>query len=227
MKRVVLATIAVATLVAPAIAADMPYPTKAAPQTVFSWTGFNGGVQGGYGWGKGNVVFPGDTTYIANPAGSFVGGYFGYNVQLSNNVVLGAETDMNWGSVSGSNTSSTDVTASSKVDWFSSVRLRLGYSIDRTLLFVTAGGTLAGVKHYLVGQPDDGVTFSDIYTGWTAGAGIEFAFTNNLTARIEYRYYDFGSGDYSLTNNILGYYWASHSFNATMQTVSAGLGYKF
>ena len=38
---------------------------------------------------------------------------------------------------------------------------------------------------------DDDATFS----GWTVGAGLDYAFSNNIFGRVEYRYDDYGSKD--------------------------------
>jgi opacity protein-like surface antigen len=72
--------------------------------------------------------------------------------------------------------------------WFSTLRARLGYAADRVLFYGTAGGALGDVAPGLSGN------FQRITKGgWTAGAGVEAAFTENLTARIEYLYLKLGN----------------------------------
>ena len=61
---------------------------------------------------------------------------------------------------------------------------------------------------------------SDTRTGWTAGAGIEHAFAPNTTARIEYRYTDLGSGDFSDGG-------VTDDSDVTFSAVRAGLSWKF
>jgi outer membrane immunogenic protein len=77
-------------------------------------------------------------------------------------------------------------------NWLASVRARLGYAVDDVLFYGTAGWAISNID-YGVTVPSD--TFSDSLThnGWTAGAGAELAVTDQLTARLEYRYTDFGA----------------------------------
>lgn len=72
--------------------------------------------------------------------------------------------------------------------WFSTLRARLGYAADRVLFYGTAGGALGDVA------PGQSGNFQRITKGgWAAGAGVEAAFTENLTARIEYLYLRLGN----------------------------------
>ncbi|MGO8922184.1 MAG: outer membrane protein [Xanthobacteraceae bacterium] len=72
--------------------------------------------------------------------------------------------------------------------WFSTARARLGYAADRVLFYGTAGGALGDVA------PGQSGNFQRTTKGgWTAGAGLEAAFTENLTARIEYLYLKLGN----------------------------------
>jgi outer membrane immunogenic protein len=66
---------------------------------------------------------------------------------------------------------------------------RAGYAADRVLFYVTAGGAFANVQTTF-----NGVTTSRNQAGWTAGAGLEWAFADNWTAKIEYLYVNIGSG---------------------------------
>lgn len=193
-----------------ALAADPvyeePLPVVA---SVYDWSGAYVGLQAGYGWADADV------TIFTNPAfvgsfdldGGFVGGLAGYNFQ-SGNFVYGIEGDINksWIELD-------EEDADGEIDWFGSVRGRVGYAWDRTLLFGTAGIAFAHgeMSSALVGIDDD-VSF----TGWTAGLGAEHAFTDNWLGRAEYRYYDFGTED--ITRG---------EVDLTMHTVSVGIAYKF
>ena len=105
--------------------------------------------------------------------------------------MFGAEADFDgsWidGKVSGP-FCSTGTQCETKNFWCSTLRGRLGYAADRGLFYGTAGGALGDVA---LGQ---GGSFQHIVKGgWTAGAGVEAAFTENLTARIEYLYLKLGN----------------------------------
>jgi len=74
-------------------------------------------------------------------------------------------------------------------NWLATVRGRAGYAADRVLFYATAGGAFADVQTTF-----NGVTTSHSQAGWTAGAGLEWAFADNWTAKIEYLYVNIGSG---------------------------------
>ena len=97
-------------------------------------------------------------------------------------------------------------------------RSRAGFAADRVLFYGTAGGAVGNIQA-------NGAAFtstSSTQFGWTAGAGIEGALTDNLTARIEYLYVDLG-------NNTCSVACFAGSTNVSFKTsmVRAGLDYKF
>jgi outer membrane immunogenic protein len=119
----------------------------------------------------------------------------GYNHQFDGNFVLGAEVDANFSGANSDNNAfpailGLGLTASSDLKWFGSARLRAGYAFDRLLPFLTGGVAFADYS----GKTNDPANgkISDTRVGWTVGAGLEYAITNNLIARIEYRYADYG-----------------------------------
>lgn len=196
-----------------------------APEIIpgFTWTGAYIGVQGGYGWTElsddGDSLLADETDDGSDSLdldGGFLGIYGGFNYQWDR-VVLGIEGDINkawmdesFGFAGGD--------AEVELEWFGSVRGRLGYAWDRTLFFATAGVAFAHVNYDL-----DEFDFSDDedFVGWTAGVGVEHAFTDNLLARAEYRYYDFGSEEFGNIDTGTG------DLELDMQTISLGLAYKF
>ncbi|AYG63805.1 outer membrane protein [Rhizobium jaguaris] len=190
-------------MAAPAFAADLTYEqtTPAAEQSysAYNWSGFYLGAQGGYAWNKGSVL--GSDHKLDN---GISGVHAGYNFQTGN-IVYGIENDFNYnfGDKNEAN-----------LDWDASGRARVGYALDRTLFFATAGVAAAGGKVDAsgVGKKDD------ILIGWTAGGGIEHAFTDNIIVRGEYRYSDFGKKDFGS---------AIGDFGATQQKVLVGASYKF
>ena len=193
---------------------------------VFVWTGGYVGLQGGYAWGNTDVV---DTinatgatnwTYSPDPDG-FVGGlYGGFNYQMPNNVVLGIEGDIEYSDVSGTDDAPSAV-VNYDLKWQGSVRARLGYAVDRWLPYLTGGVAFGDYEgDFNLGGDTD--SFSDDLVGYTIGVGTEYAFTNNLIGRVEYRFTDFGDSDVSLVN-------FSETIHTNLQTsaVRVGLAYKF
>ncbi|MDB5593172.1 MAG: porin family protein [Hyphomicrobiales bacterium] len=206
-------------------------PASYMPASGFAWTGPYGGLQAAFGFGRGRTTDVGPDAVATRTNGGTFGAFAGYNHQFSNNVVAGLESDVNWANVSGGSTDSSGIAYSNKMNWFGSVRGRLGYAIGRALVFATGGVAFAGVDHTINDTPGTTtglISFHDTQSGWTAGAGAEYAITDNLIARAEYRYYDFSGKTYGNTTAGGGsYFWYPHEFQARMQTVSAGLAVKF
>ncbi|MGL4322959.1 MAG: outer membrane protein [Beijerinckiaceae bacterium] len=220
--------------VATASAADLPSrkfapvaPVAYAP--AFSWTGFYAGLQGGYQWGSTsgawNTIPPGAATpYSYDPTGWMIGGHLGYNYQI-NQIVVGLEGDVEWADLKATRASAVPLFYhTTSIDWQASLRARLGVAVDRALIYVTGGLAYADVGYSLggaVGTPPV-LSYSKDKWGWTAGAGVEYAFTNNITGRVEYRYTDFGSvSGVSIANAV------TDSAKLNSHAVRVGLSYKF
>lgn len=105
------------------------------------------------------------------------------------------------------------------MDWMASVRGRAGYALDRLLIYGTAGVAFADIGQANTGGVPE--SSSDVLAGWTVGAGLEYAFTDRLTSRIEYRYADLGSQDYAPAG--LAPFKQDYKF----QAIRVGLSYKF
>ena len=228
--RVLLSTIAaLAVGTASAMAADLP--VKAPPPVmapIWSWSGFYVGLNGGYSWGRSsrdlNFFNPltGATFATASGAGrdldgGVFGGQIGYNWQTSN-WVFGIEADAQWTGQQGSTTAlcgvagcflagvpatvGTTATLTDKLEWFGTIRGRVGVTVTPTaLLYVTGGGAYGSVKTDLAlatvtanGVPITiaGSRSTDRF-GWTVGAGAEWMFASNWSGKIEYLYMDIGS----------------------------------
>src|SRR5207249_7510368 len=86
--------------------------------------------------------------------------------------------------------------AKDDVQWFSTIRGRLGYAFDNLLLYGTGGLAIGQIDYRVSGGFDDGSTYKiqDDYTrlGWTAGAGLEWGFDEHWSAKAEYKYVNFG-----------------------------------
>src|SRR5689334_22240363 len=131
-KTLIAAVIGAASWSAAASAADMPpaMTYKAAPANLFSWEGYYFGVHGGYGWGEHESVAVGDIT--VKPKGGFGGVQAGYNSMIAPNWLLGSEIQVSGGDISDSLPGSNR----SKIDFFGVALARLGYTFDRTLIYV-------------------------------------------------------------------------------------------
>jgi len=222
-------------------AADLP-TSKGAPVApaiyapVFTWTGLYLGLNAGVGWANGRDVFvttPDGTVAALNTgsssnAGFVGGGQIGYNFQTGA-FVFGVETDIqyadlskkvNWGPYYWWN-------GGSNSQYIGTVRARVGYAIDRTLIFLTGGFAYGGLN-------SGGAFGGNNNTGWTLGGGVEYAFTNNWTAKIEYDYIqlDTGSKSAAFTAGPIGLqpagvYTATSQGNGSANLVRVGVNYKF
>ncbi len=220
MQRFILAACAglmAAAMAGPSSAADMPRPFSApAAASSFNWTGFYMGINGGYAWGTSSWTDPASTATTGdfNLTGGLVGGTFGYNLQYSQ-FILGAEADIDASWLKG-----TDPTAccGTKNSWFATARARLGYSLDRFMPFITGGAAFADVKMTPLGFPSESAT----RVGWTAGGGLEYAFTGAWSAKVEYLYADLGTASCSAAT-------CGVATDVTFKTniVRAGVNYHF
>ncbi|SFU71382.1 outer membrane immunogenic protein [Methylobacterium sp. 174MFSha1.1] len=239
-----LALTAVLTAASPASAADLPRrvapPPAFTPVPVFTWTGFYAGVNAGAGFGGGGGTFTDATYGTVTPASrdaAFVGGgQIGYNYQLTpgSGFVLGVEADIQGTTFgrarSGLVGSTTFYDVGPSLDWFGTVRGRIGYAFDRFLVYGTGGfaygggSTPANASYYTGTLPD---TFR---TGWTAGGGVEYAITERLSARIEALYVSLdrngGSGGLVYDTATNAYYGLGKP-KADFGVVRAGLNYRF
>jgi len=167
--------------------------TSAFAADTHNWTGFYAGLQGMYGHGESDWGNAGtDADHSIN---GWMGGLFlGYNYQFPVNVVLGVETDINYGKISGSEgCPSGTYSCRSEVNWLGSTRVRAGYALGRFLPYVGLGVAYGRAEIYTKHRPTD-TDYGDTntYFGWTPSVGLDFAITKNLIARAEYAYYDFG-----------------------------------
>lgn len=156
-----------------------------------------------------------------NLNGGTVGGNLGANYQM-NQFVLGVEGDFDWAGICGSSTSGlcspAGFSCSTKNTWLSTIRGRAGFAADRILFYGTAGGAFGEIQ-----ETGAGLSSADFNRfGWTAGAGLEGAVTDNMTARIEYLYVDLGSGSCTLVR-----FGTPTNVSFKTSLVRAGLDFKF
>ena len=241
MKSFVRGALAIALLgsvSATAFAADLPSrkeaPVYIAPAPVFSWTGFYVGAEFGGQWGKNTSTLVGNYTgnqYLStgsyNTSGVVGGGLVGYNYQI-NQFVLGVEGDLTGSSNQGrfsTNALGLNASQNSQYGFGAGVRGRLGFAMDRTLFYATGGWAYENIDQTYNNPNINNYLQQKISTersGYTIGGGVEYAFAPNWSARLEYRWTDYGKYVSSYDGGLL-----SIQQHPTDNTVMAALIYHF
>jgi outer membrane immunogenic protein len=160
----------------------------------------------------------------------FVGGlHAGYNWQ-SDSLVLGVEGDIEFADIDGDtdiihvdNDNEDEGDASQEIDWLGSLRLRAGFAFDRALLYATGGLAVGGVKVEASLAEASDASNKDTEWGWTVGGGLEYALTDDVSARIEYRYTDLGGTDLDMDHFAI----SQLEFENTFHAVRAGVSWHF
>jgi outer membrane immunogenic protein len=237
---------AIAALAAmPAFAADTgaaaPPPD---PAHADSWTGFYVGALAGYGFGDNKSTFSGfdagDTPPAQSPNGRGVvaGGEAGYNYQFGQ-FVGGVEGDLSYTDMrdraTGVSTFGVVQSVKQNINWLGTVRARLGaVPIDRLLLFADGGAAFGGVS--VSSNLNPGVncaatscgsgSASGTKVGWTAGAGAEYALSDQFSLKAEYLFVDLGrkSVTYPVT---LAVSQSTTSSQFQAHIIRFGLNYRF
>jgi outer membrane immunogenic protein len=240
MKILCFGSVALIALAAaiPAVAADVPvrapvYKAPAQVMTPWNWTGFYAGGHLGTGWGS-KEWFNGDAGdengFDLEGAGKvrgFFGGFqAGYNYQI-NWVVVGIEGDFSWSGVKGTFLCFDVSSCTANARWFSTLTGRIGGTVDRALLYVKGGGAWVNDRFSFVDSFTPIALGSKTKSGWTAGAGIEYAFTPNWSGKIEYDYMDFGTSRVSFTGGDAGDPPDDALIRQRIHAVKVGLNYKF
>ncbi len=152
-------------------------------------------------------------------AGGILGGW---NYQMDS-FVMGVEGDWAFGGTVATNDEpliNTDL----KFNNIATLRARAGFALDNTLLYVTGG--LAAVDTEFGAVMSDTASDSKWIYGWTIGGGLEHAFSDHLSGRIEYLYVGLDDADFSLTDSAPTTLDATQTFN-DIHMVRAGLTYNF
>ena len=262
MKRFFLAGLAFSALIMPAMAADMPLKALPPPPT---WTGLYWGANvgwigssqynitntgtdtgnGGFGTALGLGAIPG--TIPVSHSGFFGGGQIGYNWQLPSQWLIGLEADLQGSGIKGSasqtlspalfDMTSTGVTKS--IDWFGTVRGRVGFLVTPQWLLYGTGGLAYGETKSSFTTTDlsfgcvpnatlcaNGAS-SGIRAGWTAGAGAEAMLAPNWSVKVEYLYVDLGGRSMNIPAFTLPAIAFSASTPFREQIARVGLNYHF
>jgi outer membrane immunogenic protein len=228
MKRFTLtvgAALLAAAMASPSFAADLArppfYKAPIAPYIApFSWSGFYIGLNGGYGWGTSDWTLQGFglSTGDFDVNGGVAGATLGYNLQTGN-WVWGIEADVDASWIKGTDTASCGTPGcETRNDWLVTGRARIGYSWNRFMPFLTGGVAAGDIK---MTTP---VSSSDTQTqvGWTAGGGVEWAFTGAWSAKIDYLYADLGTA--SCDAQFCG---VPTDVSLKLNLVRAGINYRF
>lgn len=160
-----------------------------------------------------NAGFSGPVVNIDNSSaragGALAGGQLGYNHIFKNKFVLGAEADFDWTNiVSQSNSATTGflppsgafANSSSRtgLNWLSTERIKFGYLFGSFMPYVTGGLAISqsAYKSNNYSFTSDNAIYvssqsggtSKVGVGWSAGAGVEYTFLNNISFKTEYLY---------------------------------------
>src|SRR5580692_11273441 len=251
--------VAASALPSAASAADMPVPAAPAytppvyRPVIYDWTGIYGGVHVGAGV-LDDVVTNTTTTLLLNAGTqtklspfSVVGGaQAGFNIEFAP-FVIGAEGTFTWSNISGTQvTPSLQPTISensvSTPQWYATATGKAGFAANDFLFYAKGGAAWMGV-HYtqnvVAGIRQSGQTDVDTRSGFTVGGGVEWGLTENLSARLEYDFLDFGTKTYNFNN--LGFTPAGSpigtaltpigaapmSIKSFTQLITVGLNYRF
>ena len=227
MRTFILALTSAALLTATAQAADLGWAGSTSPANMYSgssafqWSGFYAGVNGGYGFGtlSRQSVLGGVTTQ--DNTGGWQGGVqAGYNADMGG-FVLGGEADLQLSSIGYTQELGAPGTLKSTVDGFGTVRARAGVAFDRVMPYIT-GGAAFGRGTVSVTDPANVVkSQTNNHLGWTIGAGLEAAATDNITLKAEYLYVDLGTQTYTTAPG------GSINANQRFGVIRAGINYKF
>ena len=245
MKKTLLAGAAVAALTLgalPATAADIAnqpvYKAPVAVPMVYNWTGFYVGGNIGYGWGSedwtqtfSSTGLPLDRSGSSTNLNGFLGGaQAGFNWQAGQ-WVFGLEGDWSWTNADGcsGHVVFPAYGGCTNANWYATITGRAGLAWDRTLLYGKGGVAFVDESHFIT---FNGVQTtnnpSETRTGWTVGAGIEYAFWDNWSAKLEYNFMDFGKDNsmFTYTANPAG---LSERWNIeqTVNVVKLGVNYRF
>lgn len=262
MKSLFLSTVVLIGLGSLASAADVPLRRAPAPVyaavPAFTWSGFYFGAHLGYLWNDaetrlssvGGPILPIDIEDGTLPRSvrlehdAVLGGVqAGYNLQFGA-FVAGVEADISWADADDETVYSavdkflfpgalTHSAFRTELEWFGTVRARVGLPFERALIYATGGLAVGEVKNTF------GVSIPGIYNnswsgrdtewGWTIGGGVEYALTNSISVKAEYLYYDLGDRNIHATDPISfpGGDFLNYKFKNTGDIVRGGLNFRF
>ena len=214
------------------------------------WGGAYIGIHGGYRWSDGQLTTgaytlnnPSDVDPVIPPRsesydlGSGIGGLQGgYNFQIPGGWVFGFEGDMSWGNGDDSKSRTIlidgvaySLASRAELNWQATLRARLGFTSGNWLFYGTAGVAFADFDWTETfsrpGAFSIGASKSETLTGWTIGAGAEYAMTRNWIIRAEYLFEDFGTVHVPLAAALPA--GTSGNIDVDAHKLRLGISYKF
>ena len=214
VSAVVLAC-ALAFAATPSRAADPVYdqqspepPAAYAVGDTYVWNGPYLGLYGGYNSLGSDISGLPDVDNIDGLSGGVFGGI---NRQFAPNWIAGLE-----GTLGMSGADHTFGGTKIDQDWEASLRARMGYAFENSMIY-----GLAGVAGSEVNASTASGTDSKVLLGWQIGAGLETVLTREITGRVEYDYTDYNAREFSLGAS------GSPNIGLSGHTVKFGVGFKF
>lgn len=208
-------------------AAPMPY----AQASNVNWAGFYLGGHLGYGQGKASVSDPAAPGFSLDTTtkGFIGGGQVGYDYQVGA-TVFGIEADFSGANVDGTTVlhdpTGDIVSGNPRNRWTSLITGRLGYAAGNSLLYVKGGAAFGGFRYGAANLTDNESGSAKFRrSGWTVGAGLEYALSNAWSIRGEYDYLNFGKHNVTVTENDGSTDTAV--FRQKLHQVKVGINYRF
>ncbi len=214
------------------------------PPPAYSWTGFYFGANGGFGGDRYEYPFsvgaipalalgPVSGTSTLNSSGFFGGAQLGYNWQFAPAWVVGVESDFDLADIQGmaiTNTTSPAASGSlgTRLDWFGTVRGRVGVLVTPSALLYATGGWAYGHTTSMANASalglSVGASVGQDQNGWTVGGGLEYALNQWISFKTEYLFVNLGSN--TVASGVSAGVPFSLSEKTTVHTVKAGLNLK-
>ncbi len=234
MRKFIVSVILLSALSGVSHAADViiePDPVPPPPEVdLFTWEGAYVGVSLGYGIGNtssttvqdvatGNII---SDREFDDSDGVIFGGFAGYNFPVSDRFLLGAEADIeittmdDTRAILGGGVSNVDVRAQT------SLRARFAYSFDQALVYATGGLAVGEIAYSAIDAAGSGNSDGAVEIGYTVGFGVDYAFTDRIFARAEYRWTDFGEEDFRSVSGLTNF-----SSETAYHSIRFGLGIRF
>jgi outer membrane immunogenic protein len=224
-----------------ALAADLPPAQANVPVAapVYNWSGFYiGGNLGVAGWSNDSPSDTFGSTFAIKGGSSFLGGgQLGVNYEFAGGVVIGAEAMFDW--LSNSKTTITGTlpchcTATANINdrWLTIATGRVGYALDHVLVYGKGGAAWVGANTpVLTVDNTTPVSLSgpSHNFGWTAGAGLEWAFYDNWSFRAEWDFVRVGGQSFTVASTPSTAFAGDviTSSNRALNLFTVGVNYKF
>jgi outer membrane immunogenic protein len=229
ITTILLATVAAAGLMSSAYAADLIIEEPAEVGVVDvsgSWDGAFIGAFVGAGWGLADHTAAGGVGPLpvggndVDLSGWLLGVDVGFNATVGSGIVLGVVGDIAWSNISGEIDGTLFDGTTHTIDWMGSLRGRVGFDGGAFLPYLTGGLAFAHAERDSPLGPQPNVADAT-HIGWTVGAGVEFAVSEELSIDLLYRYSDYGAQTYDFPSG------TDPEIDLTAHTIQAGLHWNF